>query len=444
MDKIVKKAAFLSLGCKVNAYETEVIQKSFEDKGFVTVPFDEKADVYVVNTCTVTNIADRKSRQMLHKAKKENEEAVVVAVGCYVQAPQCTLETDDSVDILVGNSEKSRVYEKYEEYVKAREEGREYLKKHPEDTLAEYEQLFVTTAGERTRANIKIQDGCNQFCTYCIIPYVRGRIRSRKLDNILSEAKTLAANGYKEIVLTGIHVSSYGKDFDCSVGLIDVLEALENVDGIERIRLSSLEPRVVTDEFAKRVAALKKVCPHFHLSLQSGSAGVLKRMNRHYSPDEYYEAVERLRSVYDRPAITTDIIVGFPGETEEEFLETCEFAKKCGFSKIHIFPYSVRTGTKAAAMDGQLPEKVKKERAGRLAGIEKTLGEKYRESFAGQSDEVLFEEEVSLDGETYMTGHTTRYIKVAVKTDIDISGKIYKISSLKPAKGDIMVGECDS
>ena len=444
MDKLVKKAAFLSLGCKVNAYETEVIQKSFEDQGFETVPFDEKADVYVVNTCTVTNIADRKSRQMLHKAKKGNNDAVVIAVGCYVQAPQCTLVTDDSVDILVGNNEKSKVYEKYAEYVRFREEGREYIKKHPDDQGAEYENLFVTSAGERTRANIKIQDGCNQFCTYCIIPYVRGRIRSRRLEDILSEAKALANAGYKEIVLTGIHVSSYGKDFDCEVSLIDVLEALNDVEGIERIRLSSLEPRVVTDEFAKRVSALSKVCPHFHLSLQSGSAGVLKRMNRHYTPSEYLEAVERLKKVYDRPAITTDIIVGFPGETEEEFLETCEFAKACGFSKIHIFPYSIRTGTKAAEMEGQLPESLKKERAGRLARVERELAESYRSTFIGQEDLVLFEEQIELFNETYMVGHTTRYVKVAAKCKEDLSGKICKISSLKVLNRDIITGECDS
>lgn len=440
MENLSKTAAFLSLGCKVNAYETEAIEKSFKEHGFTSVSFDGPADVYVVNTCTVTNIADRKSRQMLHKAKKNNPNGVVIAVGCYVQAPQCTLTTDDAVDILVGNSEKSKVYDIYEDYIGRTESERTSFKEHPADVDSSYEQLFVDTAGERTRANIKIQDGCNQFCSYCIIPYVRGRIRSRKLANIISEAQTLAGKGYREIVLTGIHLSSYGKDLDCSEGLIDVLEALNRLDGIERIRLGSLEPRIVDDDFAARIAACKKVCPHFHLSLQSGSATVLKRMNRHYTPDEYYEAVMRLNRVYRDPAITTDIIVGFPGETDAEYEETKAFAEKCGFSKIHIFPYSVRTGTVAAKMPDQVSDDVKKMRAADLAVLEEKLASSFRERFVGAEEDVLFEEQVTVDGETYELGHTTRYVKVACKLD-DSEGRILRVSDLKTLKDDIMLGK---
>lgn len=413
-SNIQKKAAFLSLGCKVNAYETQAMEKLFAEAGYRLVGFSEQADVYVVNTCTVTNIADRKSRQMLHRAKKTNPDGVVVAVGCYVQAPQSVLPEDAQVDLLIGNSEKSQVVARVEEFLLRKEASTGRLRRQPAPLSKEYEPLSIDTVVEKTRANIKIQDGCNQFCSYCIIPYVRGRIRSRDEADILAEIRNLAEKGYQEVVLTGIHLSSYGKDKDNTSHLLPLLKEVQAIPGIRRIRLGSLEPRVITPAFADALAGLDKVCPHFHLSLQSGCDATLGRMNRHYTTAEYERACSLLREVYRAPAFTTDVIVGFPGESEEEFRQTNAYVEEIGFSRIHIFPYSKRAGTKAAVMEGQVPEPVKKERAARLAETEKRLALAYVRQFAGQEEEVLFEEEVLLGGKAYFAGHTTRYVKVAV------------------------------
>ena len=415
-NDILKSVAFLSLGCKVNAYETESIKEMFKNAGYEIRQFNEAADIYIVNTCTVTNIADRKSRQMLHRAKKLNPEAVVVAVGCYVQAPQSKLEDDDLVDILVGTRGKSSVLDLVEEYIRSNKERdfkHSVVKEGEENKDWSYDSGEVNAAGGKTRANIKIQDGCDQFCTYCIIPFVRGRIRSRDMESIIEEAERLARVGYKEMVLTGIHIGSYGRDIDGESRMLALLTKLNEVEGDFRIRLGSVEPRLITEEFLQGLVKLKKVCPHFHLSLQSGSTAVLKRMNRHYSADEYLDSVNLLKKYYDRPGITTDIIVGFPGESDEEFEETAAFVKKVGFLKVHVFPYSKRDGTYAAKMSEQVAPEIKKKREDRLIAICEEVSKEYLDSFNGDSERVLLEEEIK-GREDYILGHTDRYIEVAV------------------------------
>ena len=432
----MKNVALHNLGCKVNSYETEVMQQKLVEKGYHIVPFDTKADIYIVNTCTVTNIADRKSRQMLHRAKQLNPEAVVVAVGCYVQTGQESLLKDKSVDLCIGNNRKRDIAEILEEYFRRQgeEAGEKPSCSRPEEkTLGnttildiahtlEYEEAQLAGTAEHTRVYIKIQDGCNQFCSYCVIPYARGRVRSRRLSDILAEVQALTEAGYREIVLTGIHISSYGIDFEDKIydgnsRLTELVEALHEVPGIQRIRLSSLEPRVVTKETARRLAALPKVCPHFHLSLQSGCDATLKRMNRHYTTGEYYTSVEYLRSSFERPAITTDVIVGFPGETEAEFQQTKEFLEKVGFYEMHIFKYSRRSGTSAAEMPGQVSEQVKRQRSNELLVMEKRQSESFRRAYIDREAEVLLEETVELGGELWRVGHTKDYVKVAVKAD---------------------------
>ena len=415
-NDILKSVAFLSLGCKVNAYETESIKEMFKNAGYEIRQFNEAADIYIVNTCTVTNIADRKSRQMLHRAKKLNPEAVVVAVGCYVQAPQSKLEDDDLVDILVGTRGKSSVLDLVEEYIRSNKERdfkHSVVKEGEENKDWSYDSGEVNAAGGKTRANIKIQDGCDQFCTYCIIPFVRGRIRSRDMESIIEETERLARAGYKEMVLTGIHIGSYGRDIDGESRMLALLTKLNEVEGDFRIRLGSVEPRLITEEFLQGLVKLKKVCPHFHLSLQSGSTTVLKRMNRHYSAEEYLASVNLLKKYYDRPGITTDIIVGFPGESDEEFEETAAFVKKVGFLKVHVFPYSKRDGTYAAKMSEQVAPEIKKKREDRLIAICEEVAKKYMDSFNGDSERVLLEEEIK-GREDYILGHTDRYIEVAV------------------------------
>lgn len=415
-NDILKSVAFLSLGCKVNAYETESIKEMFKNVGYEIRQFNEAADIYIVNTCTVTNIADRKSRQMLHRAKKLNPEAVVVAVGCYVQAPQSKLEDDDLVDILVGTKGKSSVLDLVEEYIRSNKERdfkHSVVKEGEENKDWSYDSGEVNAAGGKTRANIKIQDGCDQFCTYCIIPFVRGRIRSRDMESIIEETERLARAGYKEMVLTGIHIGSYGRDIDGESRMLALLTKLNEVEGDFRIRLGSVEPRLITEEFLQGLVKLKKVCPHFHLSLQSGSTAVLKRMNRHYSADEYLTSVNLLKKYYDRPGITTDIIVGFPGESDEEFEETAAFVKKVGFLKVHVFPYSKRDGTYAAKMSEQVAPEIKKRREDRLIAICEEVAKEYLDSFNGDSERVLLEEEIK-GREDYILGHTDRYIEVAV------------------------------
>ena len=355
-----KKAALHNLGCKVNAYETEAMQELLEQNGYEIVPFKEGADVYIINTCTVTNVADRKSRQMLHKARKMNPDAVVVATGCYVQARG--EDIDPCVDIVVGNNKKKDLIAILDEYYNAQHKVKKELLDINHEK--EYEEMQVTHTAEHTRAYIKVQDGCNQFCSYCIIPYARGRVRSRNLEHVLEEVRTLAASGYKEVVLTGIHLSSYG--IDTGESLLELIQKVHEIDGIKRIRLGSLEPRIITEEFASSIAVLPKMCPHFHLSLQSGCNATLKRMNRRYSAEEYMEKCDLLRKYFHNPALTTDVIVGFPGETQEEFAESMDFVDRVNFYETHIFKYSRRAGTKAAVMPDQIPEEIKSERSAKM------------------------------------------------------------------------------
>ena len=417
------KAALHNLGCKVNAYETEAMQQQLEERGYEIVPFDQKADVYIINTCSVTNIADRKSRQMLHRAKKLNPEAVVVAAGCYVQVASDALKEDSSVDIIIGNNNKARLADILEEYMKDRQgdEGGYVL---DIARAREYEELHVSRLGEHTRAFIKVQDGCNQFCSYCIIPYARGRVRSRKPEDVEAEVKGLVARGYREVVLTGIHLSSYGtehmegspvKGGDWDSGpLWDLIERIHRVEGLERIRLGSLEPRIITREFAEKLAGLPEFCPHFHLSLQSGCDATLKRMNRHYTTEDYLRRCGILREIFDHPAITTDVIAGFPGETEEEFEETRRFLETVRFYEMHVFKYSKRQGTRAAVMEDQVSEQVKARRSDVLLELEKTMSREYRERFAGSRVSVLFEEAAEIGGKWYMMGHTPQYVRAAL------------------------------
>ena len=399
----MKKAALHNLGCKVNAYETEAMQELLEQGGYEIVPFREGADIYIINTCTVTNIADRKSRQMLHKAKKMNPDAVVVAAGCYVQTMEQKGQVDPCIDIVIGNNKKQDLLRILREYEESQKGFREEILdiNHTE----EYEPLHLTKTAEHTRAYIKVQDGCNQFCSYCIIPYARGRVRSRKKADVVEEVAGLAANGYKEVVLTGIHLSSYGVDFrgEEQETLLSLIQAVHEVEGIERIRLGSLEPRIITEEFTRTIADLNKVCPHFHLSLQSGCDETLKRMNRRYTAEEYYEKCLLLRKYFQNPALTTDVIVGFPGETQEEFEASMAFVDKVDFYETHIFKYSRREGTKAAAMEDQVDDQEKARRSSLLLELDKQKRLKYEESFLGNTVEVLMEEPVMKDGETYMT-----------------------------------------
>lgn len=408
-----KKAALHNLGCKVNAYETEAMQQILENAGYEIVPFSEKADVYVINTCSVTNMADRKSRQMLHKAKKMNPEAIVIGAGCYVQTKEAEALLDDTVDIIIGNNRKNELLSMIEAYEK--EHGKQENLADINHEKQEYEEMYLERTAEHTRAFIKVQDGCNQFCSYCIIPFARGRVRSRKLEDVTKEVTRLAAHGFREIVLTGIHLSSYG--IDTGDHLLHLIEEVHKVEGIERIRLGSLEPRIVTEEFAKALSGMEKICPHFHLSLQSGCDATLKRMNRRYDTAEYERGCMLLRKYFDHPAITTDVIVGFPGETEEEFETTRNYLEHIHFYEMHIFQYSRREGTKAAVMDNQIPEPIKKERSSKLLALEKKMSEQFREYYVGKTETALMEEAFSFEGEQYYTGYTKEYVKVAVRSD---------------------------
>ena len=412
-----KKVALHNLGCKVNAYEVEAMQQLLENAGYETVPFEEGADVYVINTCTVTNIADRKSRQMLHKAKKMNPDAIVVATGCYAQADTEKLKEDTAVDLILGNNQKTQIVEALEEYEK---EHAKQVQVIEINHTKEYEELSIASTAEHVRAYIKVQDGCNQFCTYCIIPFARGRVRSRKIEDVLREVETLAAKGYKEVVLTGIHLSSYGVDFpkEERESLLSLIQAVSRVEGISRIRLGSLEPRIITEEFLEGIVKTGKVCPHFHLSLQSGCNKTLKNMNRRYSAQEYAEKCELIRKFYPAPALTTDVIVGFPQETEEDFEESYEFVKKIHFYETHIFKYSRRHGTKAASMDGQLTEAAKAQRSDRMLELHEIRAREYEEAMIGKKMELLLEEEIEIDGRPWYVGHSREYVRAVVsKTD---------------------------
>lgn len=408
------KVALHNLGCKVNAYEIEAMQQLLEEAGYEIVPFEPGADIYVINTCTVTNIADRKSRQMLHKAKKMNPEAIVVATGCYVQTGGEKLEKDEAIDLVLGNNQKINIVEALAEYAENKPGHGSHVIKI--NQTKEYEELSIDRTAEHVRAYIKVQDGCNQFCTYCIIPYARGRVRSRNIESVLKEVRALAEKGYKEVVLTGIHLSSYGVDFpeEKKETLLSLIRAVHEIEGIRRIRLGSLEPGIVTREFAEGIAALPKVCPHFHLSLQSGCDETLERMNRRYRSGEYRERCELLREVYGNPALTTDVIVGFPQESEEEFRKSYDFVDSIRFYETHIFKYSRRQGTKAAAMDGQLTEAEKSFRSEKMIELHHRLAGDYEKSMLGKNLEVLIEEEYTKDGRTWYLGHSREYIKTAV------------------------------
>ena len=409
------KVALHNLGCKVNAYEIEAMQQLLEEAGYEIVPFEPGADIYVINTCTVTNIADRKSRQMLHKAKKMNPEAIVVATGCYVQTGGDKLEKDEAIDLVLGNNRKGNIVDALAEYAENKPGHGSHVIKI--NQTKEYEDLSIDHTAEHVRAYIKVQDGCNQFCTYCIIPYARGRVRSRNIESVLKEVRALSQKGYKEIVLTGIHLSSYGVDFpeEKKETLLSLIRAVHEIEGIKRIRLGSLEPGIVTREFAEGIAALTKVCPDFHLSLQSGCDETLERMNRRYRSGEYRERCELLREVYGNPALTTDVIVGFPKESEEEFQKSYDFVDSIRFYETHIFKYSRRQGTKAAAMDGQLTEAEKALRSEKMIAMHHRHASDYEKSMLGKILEVLIEEEYKKDGQTWYLGHSREYIRTAVK-----------------------------
>lgn len=432
----MKKAALHNLGCKVNAYETEAMQELLEQNGYEIVPFQEGADIYIINTCTVTNMADRKSRQMIHRAKKMNPDAIVVAAGCYVQAQENSDKIDECIDIVIGNNKKQNLIEILEEYEQKRKEADGvFVQQEVIDInhTKEYEELHLTKTAEHTRAYIKVQDGCNQFCTYCIIPYMRGRVRSRRKEEVVEEVSALAANGYKEVVLTGIHLSSYGVDFEEKETLLSLIQAVHAIEGIERIRLGSLEPRIITEEFASALSALPKICPHFHLSLQSGCEETLKRMNRRYSAEEYFEKCMLLRKYFENPALTTDIIVGFPGETEEEFEESRAFVEKVNFYETHIFKYSKRQGTKAAVMPNQVPEPEKTKRSNTLLALDERNRKAYEEQFSGKETEILVEDQMEKDGKTYWIGHTKEYIRLAILSDENLSGRLLRVTVGKDA-----------
>lgn len=454
----MKSVAFHNLGCKVNGYEMDYMQQILRERGYNLVPFDTKADIYIINTCSVTNMADRKSRQMIHRAKKLNPDAVVVAAGCYVQTSSEAVLKDLNVDIAVGNNRKRELADILEAYFWQKEQDGacftpEEKKSFPENNIIdinhteEYEDMQLSHTAEHTRAFIKVQDGCNQFCSYCIIPYARGRIRYREIEDVLKEVRTLAANGYNEIVLTGIHLSSYGmtkgNDFSKS-RLPELIRAVNEAEGVRRIRLGSLEPRIITEEFVSALAACDKLCPHFHLSLQSGCDSVLQRMNRKYTTGEYYEKVALLRSHFDHPAITTDVIVGFPQETEEEFAQTVAFLRKVDFYETHIFKYSKRKGTPAAAMEGQVPEAVKGQRSDVLLALNEEASMKYREAYIGRQVEFLLEEELWLDGVRYQTGYTREYIRIALRTDEDLAGTVLCGTVQRFLRPDILSVVCNN
>ena len=417
----MKKAALHNLGCKVNAYETEAMQHLLEEAGYEIVPFTQKADVYVINTCSVTNMADRKSRQMLHKAKKNNPDSIVVAAGCYVQTSEKEVLNDLSVDIVIGNDRKHDLVRLLEEYSL---DSVNDTVDDINDGKHDFEELFIDQTKEHTRAFIKVQDGCNQFCSYCIIPYARGRVRSRRFENVIAEVERLAANGFKEVVLTGIHLSSYGVDFEEATGLLELIQAVNAVKGIERIRLGSLEPKIVTEHFASELSKLDKICPHFHLSLQSGWDATLKRMNRKYTTKEYERGCELLRKYFVHPAITTDVIVGFPGETEEEFEQTEAYLEHIHFYEMHIFKYSKRKGTRAAVMPDQIDEQIKAARSEKLIALGHDMSKEFRKFYIGKNEEVLFEEKAVIGDKEYFVGYTKEYVKVAKETDENLENQI--------------------
>ena len=417
---MTRKAAFHNLGCKVNAYEVEAMQQALEEAGYEIVPFSSDADVYIINTCTVTNIADRKSRQMLHRAKKQNPDALVVAVGCYAQLHGEELQKDPAIDLVIGSNRKTDLAE---EIARLRSE----VVVSDLHTDRRYEPLQLSRSEEHTRAIVKIQDGCDNYCTYCIIPYARGHVRSRDPENVREEVARLVQNGAREVVLTGIHLCSYGKDLAGDTDLLSLLQELQEGPGEYRIRLGSLEPSFLTKETVSALAAMPRLCPHFHLSLQSGCDATLQRMGRRYTTEEYAEKVRMLREAFEDPALTTDLIAGFPGETEEEFAATCAFVERMAFFETHVFPYSRRAGTRAAEMEGQWPEACKKERTRTLLALHRMQQQRYLETFLQRPVEVLFEEEITRDGKRWISGHGRRYQQVLCAPDVARPGDLLQI-----------------
>lgn len=431
------KIAAITLGCKVNQYETDAMCQLLVEAGYELVSPREKADIYIVNTCSVTNMADRKSRQMLHRAKKQNPEAIVAAVGCYVQAAGEKLLEDPYIDLIIGNNKKKDVVSILDRYIT--EQSQNACMINIAETR-EYEEMQTAAAGGHTRAYVKVQDGCNQFCSYCIIPYTRGRIRSRSIGEVKKEVEALTAGGYREIVITGIHVSSYGKDLEGEVTLLDLIHAITPVEGLKRIRLSSLEPGIITPAFVEALRSNPKLCPHFHLSLQSGCDTTLKRMNRRYSTAEYEEKCLLLREVFDRPALTTDVIVGFPGETEEEFSATADYLERLRLYEMHIFKFSARRGTRAEKMDGQVPEPVKAARSSRLLQMSQRHKEEYAGQFLGETVQVLAEEEVSIKGNRYWVGHTGNYLRTAFQAEGDYTNTFAELRLKEMLDGNTLLG----
>ncbi|MDD6550371.1 MAG: tRNA (N(6)-L-threonylcarbamoyladenosine(37)-C(2))-methylthiotransferase MtaB [Lachnospiraceae bacterium] len=436
-----KTAAFHNLGCKVNAYEMEGMEESLRNAGYEIVPFSEKADVYVINTCTVTRVADQKSRQMISRAKTLNPDAIVVACGCYANTGKDVLIRDGVADIILGNNEKSQLNAEIEKLKAARLSDKNVRETFVPDINKgrwDFEETAVSMKEEHTRAFLKVEDGCDQFCTYCIIPFARGRERSRDPEKVVEEVKMLSDKGFREFVLTGIRLTSYSYD---NITLVDLIERVSQIDGVHRIRLGSLEPKAVTEDFAKRLSELKNFCPHFHMSLQSGSDSVLKRMNRHYSSEEFMESIGYLRKYFDDPAITADMICGFPGETEEEFRESVDFAKRVGFYEIHVFPYSVRQGTRAEKMPGQLSKKEKAARTKILRDKALQMKQEYLTRHLGRRAEALLEETTEINGKTYWTGYTPEYIRVLYESDQDMSGRFVTGVLKKIEKGFIHLSD---
>ena len=431
-----KKVALHNLGCKVNAYELEAVDQLLEARGYEIVPFEPGADIYIINTCTVTNIADRKSRQMLHRAKKMNPQALVAAVGCYAQARGGELERDPAIDLVIGNNRKKEIPDLLEACLRERRKHREVPDIGRE---RDYEPLRIAGTKEHTRAFLKVQDGCNQFCSYCIIPYTRGRVRSRDPQEVLREVQRLSVSGCREIVLSGIHLSSYGADFENGTGLLELIRLLHPVEGIARIRLGSLEPGIITERFAEQLSRLPKVCQHFHLSLQSGCDRTLRRMNRRYTSGEYLEKCRILRKYFKDPALTTDIITGFPGETEEDFRRSREFVEKVSFFETHVFPYSRREGTKAAKMEEQIPEAVKKERSHVLLELNRRQKEKYLKAALGRETEVLLEEREEFEGRPAWSGYTREYRKVLVLSEKDLGNTLLTVCPEKVCRGEFLL-----
>ena len=454
----MRTIAFHNLGCKVNSYETDAMAQKCVEKGYKIVDFEQKADIYVVNTCSVTNIADRKSRQMLHKAKKQNPDSVVVAVGCFVQANPEEVAKDEAIDLIVGNNKKKDLFEIVEEYL-----NQKSVSKDLEGTTVtdihhcDYEELKINKSEEHSRVFVKIQDGCDRYCTYCIIPYVRGNLRSRKPEDVVREIKEIAANGYREVVITGIHLSSYGKDFlkdgkpslDYSGNadyLINLLKDINEIEGIDRIRIGSFEPMILSEDFVSKLNKITKLCPHFHISLQSGCDSVLKRMNRHYDTKEFYEKTVLLREYFPGCALTTDVIVGFPGETEEEFNTTYDYLTKIKFFETHIFPYSRRKGTVADRMPGQFTMNEKKERVTKLLELDDKLSREYRESKLGETDNIIVEEIKTINGANYYVGHTPEYVMVALKEDDSLkqlTGHTVKVKLEKMLTDEVVFGKIE-